>query len=198
MKYKIFVATYSYLIETLSVSELEYQVIKAIPADPLDVPFSWSSTHETLEEAQERIRTNLAEDGLAEYRIVRTPKTISKVYTATCEWSTERAAWAWLNSQKDSRGHDTFDCRVEEVVIDADDLGEYEFKPTFTVEAYVNVIKRFEIEVDTAETDFEDCEDEYAVEQLIRDKINSGDYEDDIDYADVWDTEVNDVEVTED
>ena len=192
-RYKLFVATYTYMIQSMSASEEQFMVL-ALNLDG-DAPlYKWESTHKTLESAQERAK-EVDDDTM---RIIKMPKPLQTTYKSSLAFDNRPAAVRWLNSQVESRGHDVHSINVDEVIIEEDELEEYLYQPTYTVEAYVSLVKRITIDVDTAEEEYEDCEDAFDVEQIVRNKINNGDWDYEIEDAEVWDTEINDVEVIED
>ena len=82
---------------------------------------------------------------------------------------------------------------IAETVIDTEDFSEY--KPSYEVEISVKIEKRFTVEIDGDDIDHDDPE--YSAEEIARDKFESGDYDDELEYADVWDSEFEVEDVNE-
>jgi hypothetical protein len=181
MKYRIFNASFSFV--SRSTSGVEYVVIAQ------DSGGEWKEYEVcNLKQIAEEKAQELTNEAI-NAEIVQRPRSFETLRVRQASFTSESEADSWIRSQMSSVEQGTLTgSRVDAEIIEADDLSDYEHKPVYTVMMEITTVKRLEVEIDTEE--YDEVEDEYDAEVKAKCLYESGDLDSDLDYTDVWDSEV--------
>lgn len=194
-KYRMYVAEFASVITSDTATGVDYMVI--VKSDDPECDYEPSSGHrfDSLEKALECAGTMdiVAKAPL----IVKMPRVMNRVYQNSCEFDTESGAKRWLESQKSTQGDREYSSRIHEVRFDESELEDYEHAPCYEVTLKVQTTKLLRVEIDTSLSEYDGIEDEYDAFERARSMVEDGDLDHELEYEDVWDSDIEEYETLE-